>query len=85
MKIEIPLQSETLTDAELAEITGAQTPGKQIEWLKINNWPFRLSRARKPVVGRMFVRLSLCGIDPKAALTSTGWTPDFAQLQQHHH
>ena len=82
MKLEIPLQSETLSESELAEITGAQTPSKQIEWLELNKWPFRLSRARKPVVGRLFARLSLCGIDPKSALNQTVWQPNFQQLNQ---
>lgn len=84
MIIEMPLNSETLTETELAEITGAQTASKQIEWLEANRWPFRLSRAKKPVVGRFFARMSLCGIDPKAALNQNGWQPNFEQLQQRH-
>lgn len=74
-------QSETLTDEELATITGYQIPSKQIQWLNENHWEFVLTGARRPIVGRVYARLKLAGVKPSAvnAVTET-WSLDPANV-----
>lgn len=74
-------QSETLADEELATITGYQIPSKQIQWLNENHWEFVLTRARRPIVGRVYARLKLAGVKPSAvnAVTET-WSLDLANV-----
>ncbi|MCS3512565.1 hypothetical protein M2392_002608 [Pseudomonas grimontii] len=49
------IQSETLAQEELAAITGYMIPSGQIAWLNRNGWKYVLTRARRPVVGRVYV------------------------------
>lgn len=74
-------QSETLTDEELATITGYQIPSKQIQWLTENHWEFVLTGARRPIVGRVYARLKLSGVKPSAVnvMTET-WSLDLANV-----
>lgn len=74
-------QSETLTDEELATITGYQIPSKQIKWLTENHWEFVLTGARRPIVGRVYARLKLSGVKPSAAnaVTET-WSLNLANV-----
>jgi hypothetical protein len=78
---EFPLSSETLSSAEVAEITGATRSGAQIEWLIGNGWTYHTNRGGAPIVGRMYARLRLAGITPAALATSGGWVPDFSGLR----
>jgi hypothetical protein len=87
---EIPLASETLTQEELAEITGSRRRLVQMDWLNENKWTYALSRAQIPVVGRLYARLRLAGLDPAGLVSGAGiaaqsaWTPDFAKLNEKH-
>ncbi len=76
---ELPLPSETLATDELAEITGAQTNRGQAEWLAASGWRYHTNRAGRPIVGRMYARLKLAGIEA-SAITPQAWQPDFAKL-----
>jgi hypothetical protein len=59
-------QSETLTDDELATITGYKIPSCQRQWLTNNHWEFVVTGAQRPVVGRVYARLKLAGVsDPE--------------------
>lgn len=78
---EFPLPSETLSQDEVAEITGCQRRGDQVEWLTVNGWVFHKNRAGEPIVGRMYARLRLAGITPAAMTISGGWVPDFSQVK----
>ncbi len=74
-------QSETLTDDELATITGYQIPSKQIQWLTDNHWEHVLTGARRPIVGRVYARLKLSGVKPSAAnVVTETWSLDLANV-----
>lgn len=74
-------QTETLTEEELAAITGYQLPSKQIQWLSINGWQYVLTRSRRPIVGRVYARLKLAGVSPSATNTVTEtWTLDLSRV-----
>lgn len=75
------LQSETLTEEELATITGYQLPSKQIQWLTNNHWEFVLTGARRPIVGRVYARMKLAGVKPSAASAVTEvWSLNLANV-----
>lgn len=77
---EFPMQSETLEPEEISEITGCSRRAEQVEWLSRNHWTFHKTRAGAPVVGRMYARLRMSGINPSVMATTGGWTPDFSTL-----
>lgn len=58
----LQLVSETLTDDELAAITGYKIPSCQRQWLQRNAWEHVLTAAQRPVVGRVYARLKLAGV-----------------------
>ena len=75
------LQSETLTDEELATITGYQIPSKHIQWLTNNHWEFVLTGARRPIVGRVYARMKLAGVQPLAVQTvAEAWALDLSKV-----
>ncbi len=76
---ELPLPSETLDAEELIDITGAKTHHGQTEWLIASGWRHHTNRAGRPIVGRLYARLKLSGIEA-SALTLQAWQPDFAKL-----
>ncbi|SDI15654.1 DUF4224 domain-containing protein [Pseudomonas panipatensis] len=79
------MESEILSDEELAEITGYKAMAWQRRWLKDREWVFIESRGRRPLVGRQYARMKL-GIlpDPSVrqppALPTPAWTPDFSRV-----
>lgn len=77
---EMPLASETLSDEELIEITGARRASDQVDWLTANGWKFVKNRRGEPRVGRLFARLKLAGINPATVASQGGWTPDLTSL-----
>ena len=75
------LQSETLTDEELSTITGYQIPSKHIQWLANNHWEFVLTGARRPIVGRVYARMKLAGVQPFAVKAAAeAWTLDLSKV-----
>ena len=78
---EMPIDSETLTTDEVAQITGCSRKSDQIEWLSCNGWIFHKNRAGEPIVGRLYARLKLAGITPASLTTSGGWVPDFSGIR----
>ena len=76
---ELPIPSETLAADELSEITGARTSDGQRSWLDANRWKYHTNRAGRPIVGRMYARLKLAGIEA-SALTPQAWAPDFSGI-----
>lgn len=79
---EFQLPSEILTQDEIAEITGCQRKAEKIDWLTSNGWVVFRSRAGEPIVGRMYARLKLAGINPVALATSGGWVPDWSRMKR---
>lgn len=79
------MDTEILSEEELADMTGYKARGWQIRWLKEREWHFVESRGRRPLVGRQYARIKL-GL---AAPTTTAapptpkpaWTPDFSGLR----
>ncbi|MFJ4137893.1 DUF4224 domain-containing protein [Pseudomonas fragi] len=75
------IQTETLAEEELATISGYQTPSKQIQWLNDNHWEFVLTGARRPIVGRMYARMKLAGIQPfSVKAVAEAWTLDLSKV-----
>ncbi|MDG9930340.1 MULTISPECIES: DUF4224 domain-containing protein [unclassified Pseudomonas] len=67
--------SEFLGDDELAAMIGAKTPRKQIAWLTDKGWKFEVNAAKRPVVGRLYARLRLAGVEPTPSVAvETPWT-----------
>ncbi len=77
---EFPLASETLSVDEIADITGAKTGDGQRSWLDSNRWKYHTNRAGRPIVGRLYARLKLSGIDA-SALAPQAWSPDFSAIR----
>lgn len=75
-----PLMSEILSPEELAEITGAVRKADQTEWLTSNGWAFHRNRAGEPIVGRIYARLRMAGINPTSVLPAPG-LPDFSKVR----
>lgn len=75
------LASETLSEDELATITGYKAPCFQRRWLTRNEWEFVLTGAQRPVVGRVYARLKLAGLKPSAnnAVAET-WSLDLSRV-----
>ena len=73
--------SEILTSDEVAEITGYGRRTEQIQWLTANAWTFHKTRSGNPVVGRLYARLKLSGINPSVLSAPVGWSPDFSSLR----
>ena len=79
------MESEILSDEELAEITGYKAMAWQRRWLKDRGWTFVESRGRRPLVGRQYARMKLgilpipIGQQPPQLPTPT-WTPDFSRV-----
>lgn len=78
---EMSLPSETLEPEEIARITGCLRKGEQIEWLTCNGWMFHKNKANEPIVGRMYARLKMSGINPAEMTTTGGWVPDFSKVR----
>lgn len=75
------VSSETLTEDELAAITGYKTPSFQRQWLARNAWEHVLTGAQRPVVGRVYARLKLAGLKPSStnAVAET-WSLDLSRV-----
>lgn len=58
------LESETLRTEEVAAITGYKSSIDQAKWLAGHHWRFLSNGEGRVIVGRMYARLMLCGIDP---------------------
>lgn len=77
---EMPIESETLATEELVPITGCHRRGDQVQWLTINGWQFHVNKAGEPVVGRMYARLKLAGINPAGMANPGGWMLDLSKV-----
>lgn len=78
---EMTLPSETLSQDELHQITGSKNKRDVAHWLDQNGWIYAKTKAGEPVVGRMYARLRMAGINPKEVVAANaGWQPDFSAL-----
>lgn len=77
----LAMQCETLTEEEIATITGYLIPSGQIAWLNRNGWKYVLTRARRPVVGRVYARMKLAGVKPSAEnVAAEAWSLDLSKV-----
>ncbi|WP_040263756.1 DUF4224 domain-containing protein [Pseudomonas massiliensis] len=79
------METEILSEEELAEVTGYKQRHYQRRWLRDRGWRFVESRGGRPLVGRAYMRLML-GLAPTPGLVSPpplpepSWTPDFSRI-----
>lgn len=77
---DMPIESETLNCEEIAQITGCARKGDQLEWLDGNGWIFHKNKAGEPIVGRLYARFKLAGIDLERVSPAAG-LPDFSKAR----
>ena len=79
------METEILSDTELAELTGYKARGWQRRWLEERRWHFIESRGGRPLVGRQYARMKLgvtlevVSVTPPPMPEPT-WTPDFSRV-----
>lgn len=78
---EMPIDDEILSSEELAQITGCARKTDQIDWLCGNDWTYHKNKAGEPIVGRLYTRLRLAGINPKALTSPGSWVADFSGIR----
>jgi len=79
------MESEILSDEELAIITGYKARASQRRWLIDHQWVFIESRGKRPLVGRHYVRMKLgmvspSALNPPSTPAAPAWTPDFSRV-----
>ena len=79
------MESEILSDEELAEITVYKARAWQRRWLDDRKWLYVESRGKRPLVGRQYARMKLgvtLELVPVAPppLPPPAWTPDFSRV-----
>ncbi|MBA4287448.1 MAG: hypothetical protein C0439_00465 [Pseudomonas sp.] len=79
------METEILSDEELAELTGYKARAYQRRWLIDRQWVFVESRGKRPLVGRMYARMKLDMIpptiaDPNPPPAAPVWTPDYSRV-----
>lgn len=78
---EMSLASETLTQDELIQITGCSRRADRTVWLQKEGWNFVKNKSGEPIVGRLYARLKLAGINPGVLATTGGWVPDMNNVK----
>lgn len=78
---EMSLESETLTKLELAEITGSARRLDQIAWLDAQAWQYVKTKAGEPIVGRLYARLKLAGINASVMSSVDVRGPDMSKVK----
>lgn len=76
-------EPETLSPAEVRELSGCFRRSGQIDWLKRNGWVHFLNRAGMPIIGRQYARMRLAGIDPANTKPAqdAGWQLDLSKVR----
>ena len=69
-----------LTQAELTKLTGATQSRLQVDWLQANGWVFFLTRAGRPVVGRLYANLKLADVELSAIALRKPWSPNMRAI-----
>ena len=77
----LPIDSETLTGEELQQISGCARRNDQISWLDSAGWTYVRNRAGEPIVGRMYARLKLAGINPGVLPQAGAWDLDVRTIR----
>ncbi|MGX1127366.1 DUF4224 domain-containing protein [Pseudomonas sp. HLS-6 TE3448] len=80
------METEILSDTELAELTGYKARGWQRRWLNERHWHFVESRGGRPLVGRQYARMKL-GVILEVVQTAPppssapAWSPDISKVR----
>ncbi|WP_226442173.1 helix-turn-helix transcriptional regulator [Quatrionicoccus australiensis] len=61
--IKAPIGTELLRPDEITKITGHMTTHDQVAWLTNNRWQFHTNSKGEVIIGRMYARLKMCGVD----------------------
>lgn len=61
--LRMPMDGEVLSESELMIITGRKDAPSQAKWLVSRGWVFHHNDEGRLIVGRLYSRLRLCGID----------------------
>jgi hypothetical protein len=81
-QLTIPVESEVLEAEELHRITGRSRAREQILWLNENSWVYTLNAGGDPIVGRLYARFKLAGVElAHVALSSTLPGPDLSKVR----
>jgi hypothetical protein len=83
LQLTFPIDSETLDDEEVENITGRAHRDEQIAWLTQHQWHHEVNRRGDVIIGRLYARLKLAGVDLRA-LAPGGITvtlPDFSKAR----
>ena len=75
------MSSELLTADEVAEVTGYKHVTSQRDCLDRNRWSYVLNGSGRPIVGRVYARMKLAGVNPSSQNMQTVWTPDFTGIE----
>ncbi|WP_422421823.1 DUF4224 domain-containing protein [Pseudomonas sp. GZD-222] len=80
------METEILSEKELAELTGYKARGYQRRWLEERQWHFIESRGGRPLVGRQYARMKLGVTLQVMPLTPAPppvpvWTPDISKVR----
>lgn len=78
---EMSLESETLTKLELTEITGSGRRLDQIAWLDVQGWQYVKTKSGEPIVGRLYARLKLAGINASGISSVDARGPDMSKVK----
>ncbi|EST15310.1 hypothetical protein EDP1_1820 [Pseudomonas putida S610] len=80
------METEILSDEELAALTGYKARGYQRRWLEERGWVFVETRSGRPLVGRHYVRMKL-GVTLEVVSMkpppppAPAWTPDISKVR----
>lgn len=80
------MESEILSDEELADLTGYKARAWQRRWLDERRWVYVKSRGGRPLVGRQYARMKL-GVtppnilDPNPPPARPEWTFDLSRVR----
>lgn len=77
----LQLDSETLSGEELQQICGCARRNDQIAWLNAAGWTYVQNKAGEPIVGRLYARLKLAGINPVGLQHSGAWDLDLGAIR----
>ena len=81
-QLTIPAKSEVLEPEELHRITGRPRAREQIVWLNENGWVYILNAGGDPIVGRLYARFKLAGVElAHVALSSALPGPDLSKVR----
>jgi hypothetical protein len=77
----VPIDRETLAPDEIEEITGRARRDQQAQWLTDHGWRFDRNASGVPIVGRLYARFKLAGIELSTAVVSPSGLPDFSKVR----